>query len=243
MRIIADLHTHTLASQHAYSTILENARYAADGGMLYLGWTDHAPDMVDGAHSWHFGNLRAVPDMLEGVRILKGVEADIVSFSGKLDMEDGSLAKLEWVAASIHSPLLKAGTVEEHTQAYLGVAANPWVDLVAHSGSPDYAYDYETVVKALRDAGKLLEINEHTFDARKGSIPNCIVLTQLCKRLECRIAVNSDAHFASQIGRFPNALRMLGEIGFPPELIVNSSVESMEAYLAEKRARAGSHNS
>lgn len=29
MQFIADTHTHTLASQHAYSTILENARYAA----------------------------------------------------------------------------------------------------------------------------------------------------------------------------------------------------------------------
>jgi len=237
MQLIADLHTHTLASQHAYSTILENVRCAAEAGIQYLGWTDHAPDMIDGAHSWHFGNLYAVPETLSGVRILKGVEADVVSLDGKLDMPDESLARLEWVAVSIHSPLLPPGTVEEHTAVYLAAAKNPYVDMIAHSGSPDYVYDYDTVVKALRDEGKVLEINEHTFDARKASVPNCTKLAALCKKYGCRIAVNSDAHFATQIGRFPQALKMLEELSFPQELILNASPQSIEAYLREKKAR------
>ena len=49
--------------------------------------------------------------------------------------------------------------------------------------------------------------------------------------------VNSDAHFAAQIGRMPKALAMLAEIGFPPELIVNTSLDRFEAYLEERRVR------
>ena len=239
MQFIADTHTHTLASQHAYSTILENARYAAEAGLRFLGWTDHSPMMVDGAHSWHFGNLSAVPDYLNGVRILRGAEVDLIDYAGKLSMSSHELSRLEWVLGSIHAPLLPPGRTEDHTAAYLGALESPYVDVLAHSGSPDYAYDYETVVKTCRDRGRLLEINEHSFDARKSSIPNCTRLAQLCKEYECRIVVDSDAHFASAIGRFPQASAMLEEIGFPQELVVNASLSAMEEYLSERKRRLG----
>lgn len=237
MQLIADTHTHTLASQHAFSTILENAAAAAEAGMAYLGWTDHAPDMVDGAHPWHFGNLYAVPDTLHGVRILKGIEADLVGFHGELDQTQEQLRKFEWVVVSIHSPMLKAGTVEQHTTGYMEAAKNPYVDVIAHSGSIGYPYDYEEAVKVFRDYGKLVEINEHSYEARKDSIPNCVALAKLCKKYDCRIVINSDAHFATQIGHFDQALHMLREIEFPEELVVNASTMQMELYLAERKAR------
>lgn len=43
MNYIADLHTHTIASDHAYSTLLENIEYAKRAGMQALAITDHGP--------------------------------------------------------------------------------------------------------------------------------------------------------------------------------------------------------
>ena len=86
MKLIADTHTHTIASTHAYSTVLENTKFAADIGLSYLGITDHAPDMTDAPHWWHFENLRILPDELFGVKLLKGIEADLRGFSGELDV-------------------------------------------------------------------------------------------------------------------------------------------------------------
>ena len=77
MKLIADTHTHTLASTHAYSTVLENAKFASEAGLAYLGITDHAPSMTDAPHWWHFENLRVLPDELYGVKLLKGIEADL----------------------------------------------------------------------------------------------------------------------------------------------------------------------
>lgn len=85
---ISDLHTHTLASTHAYSTISENAFQAKERGILYLAMTDHGPAMEDAPHRWHFANLKAIPEFLCGVKILKGVEANILP-GGRLDLEDG----------------------------------------------------------------------------------------------------------------------------------------------------------
>ena len=43
--------------------------------------------------------------------------------------------------------------------------------------------------------------------------------------------VNSDAHFCTQVGKAEQALRMLEEIDFPEELVINSSRERFEGYL------------
>lgn len=46
MKFVLDAHTHTIASGHAYSTLLENVNYAAEKGLELIGITDHAPAMA-----------------------------------------------------------------------------------------------------------------------------------------------------------------------------------------------------
>ena len=45
MRITCDVHTHSLYSRHAYSTVEENVRAAAEHGFELLGVTDHFSSM------------------------------------------------------------------------------------------------------------------------------------------------------------------------------------------------------
>ena len=54
---------------------------------------------------------------------------------------------------------------------------------------------------------------------------------------DARVCVDSDAHFCANVGEVPKALEMLDSIDFPPELIVNSTFERFEAYIAEREAR------
>ena len=42
MKDILDLHTHTIASGHAYNTLYEMAQAAADNGLALYGCTEHA---------------------------------------------------------------------------------------------------------------------------------------------------------------------------------------------------------
>ena len=58
MRLVADLHIHSVATGHAYCTINEMAQAAADIGLEMIGITDHGPSMPDGPHLYYFGNLR-----------------------------------------------------------------------------------------------------------------------------------------------------------------------------------------
>ena len=49
MRLLADLHTHTVASGHAYSTLTENVHVARSRGMELVAVTDHGPRVPQGA--------------------------------------------------------------------------------------------------------------------------------------------------------------------------------------------------
>ncbi len=56
-----DLHTHTIASGHAYNTIDEMVKAARKKGMTYLGITEHAPNMPGTCKDFYFHNLKVVP--------------------------------------------------------------------------------------------------------------------------------------------------------------------------------------
>lgn len=233
---VADLHCHTVASTHAYSTVTELANAAAERGLIAVGCTDHGVAIADSPHLWHFLNLDALPGVMAGVRVLKGVEANVTGFDGRLDME-GSLDRLELVVASMHPNVMPACSVEQCTAAWLSVAKNPYVDIIGHSGTPEFAYDYEAVIPEFGRMGKAVEMNEHSFVGRVSSVPNCRRIAELCKKYGVSIAVDSDAHYHASVGRMPHVAEMLREIDFPPELIVNGSRENLNRFFAKKQIR------
>ena len=126
MFIEADLHTHTVASTHAYSTITENCRAAADKGLKAIAMTDHYLTMPDAPHIWHFNNLRVLPRSLFGVTVLKGAEVNIINYDGELDISESDISKLEWVVASYHKYMFSELSTGHKTvtDAYLRVCRN-----------------------------------------------------------------------------------------------------------------------
>lgn len=234
MKILADTHTHTIASTHAYSTVQELARKAHDEGMEAIAVTDHAPAIPDGAHPWHFLNLKALPREMYGVKILYGAEVNIVDLEGNIDLDDDILKKLDVVNASIHKPCYKDYGTEDNTSAYLAVVNNPLIDVICHSGAPDMAYDYERIIDLAKKNHKLIEINNHSFYVRKPSIPNCRRIARLCMEKGVGIVVSSDAHISFDIGDYSRALDMLKEISFPEKLIINRDLKSLQNFMAEK---------
>lgn len=231
---VADLHTHTLASPHAYSTLTENATAAAARGLLAMATTDHGPRIGDGNHLWHFTNMSRLPEHIAGIRHLSGAEANVCGFDGALDLPNGALEALDVVIASMHDGVMPYGSCEEITEAWLRVAENPLVDIIGHCGSPQYAFDYETVIAAFAKHGKVVEINEGTFCVRQKSLENCETVARLCAKHGVRVVVNSDAHYLADVGRLDNAVALLERVAFPKELIVNSSRERLEAFLQSK---------
>ncbi len=237
MRIKFDTHTHTLASTHAYSTVSENATFAAKIGMDGFAVTDHAPAMPDAPHEWHFRNLKNLPKELFGRKILIGAELNILDLEGNVDLEDWLLKRLDVVNASIHSQAYKDCGARDHTSAYETVIKNPDIDIICHCGSPDFMFDYEYIVKLAGEYNKLIEINNHTFYVRKGNVQNCRRIAELCKKHGTGIVVSSDAHFFTDIGNYREAVRMLYELEFPEELVMNRTYESFREFMEGARGK------
>ena len=231
---VADLHTHTMVSPHAYSTLTENATAAAARGLLAVATTDHGPKIADGNHPWHFGNMRILPEHIAGVRHLCGAEVNVCDFNGTLDLSDDRLSVLDIVIASMHDGVMPEGTPGEITAAWLKVAENPHVDIIGHCGTPRYAFDYEKVIPVFAEYGKIVEINAGTFRVRKKSVENCAAIVRSCAKHGVAVVVNSDAHYLSQVGDLASAVALLEEVGFPKELVINSSQERFEAFLQTK---------
>ena len=233
------MHTHTVASTHAYSTILENCTSAAQLGLKAVGMTDHAMGMPDAPHAWHFENLRCLPRKICGVSVIRGIEADIIDREGELDVSDGALSKLEWVVVSMHSWTFSPGSEHKHTEAYMKVCENKWVDVIGHPTTKKFPFDVEACVKVFKEYGKLVEINESSLLSRKSSLENAAELLRLCKKYEVPVIVNTDAHFCELVGRVDTALKLIENTGFPEKLIFNSEWERVREHIINKHGDIG----
>lgn len=234
MKIIADTHTHSIASGDAHCTISENIATAKSLGLQFLCLTDHVNLFSNGAKAPYFRSLCSIPRYFEGIRLVRGIEANVIDFDGQVDMPSDILDWLDWVIASMHSVVFAPGTKKEHTKAWIGLSENPSVDVIGHCGDPKFAFDIDEVIRAFKRGGKIVEINNHSFGQRAGSKIVCTEVVKKCMHYEVPIVVSSDAHFTSQVGLFDDALRMLGEIGFPEELILNADEQRFEAIIRSK---------
>ncbi|MDO5125695.1 MAG: phosphatase [Ruminococcus sp.] len=235
MKLQADLHTHTIASTHAYSTITENCEWAGKYGLKAIAMTDHAMKMPDSPHIWHFANLGIIPRKINGVTVLKGIEANIINTDGQLDVDDWLLRQLEWVVASMHGEVMQTDTIENITKTYIKLCQNPYIDVIGHCTSDLFYFDYDKGVKAFKEYEKLIEINESSIINKKGSRENCYEILKLCKKYEVPVVVDSDSHFCQNIGQIPNALQIIEELDFPEKLVINTDWEKLREFIFKKR--------
>lgn len=227
-----DLHVHTIASGHAYSTLAENAAAAAARGLRGIGMTDHGPALPGGPHPYHFAALRFVPASLHGVRILRGIEANIVG-PGEIDLPEHLLHQLELVMAGFHEDCGFHGRdAEENTAALVLLMERRKIQVLTHSGNPVFPINAEVVVKKAAETGVAIEINNASFSlSRSGSVENCRMIAQWCARYGAPVAIGSDAHIAQGIGEFEQALEAAQAGGVRWEQIVNRTLESTLAFL------------
>lgn len=237
MKFVADLHTHTILSSHAYSTIMENAKYASEIGLQILGTTDHGPTLPGAPDLWHFGNFKVMPRELYGVTMFYGCEANIIDYEGNLDLPLNMQVNLDMMIASLHEPLMEGNkSADLNTATILKAMDNPNINILGHLGNPKFQIFEEEIVKKAKEKNILIEINNSSFiTSRIGSEGTCIKIAKLCKEFGTRIIVNSDAHFCYAIGNFSVAEKMLTEIDMPEELIINTDKEKMMDFLTRGR--------
>lgn len=238
MKLVVDLHTHTVASGHAYSTVAENAAAAAERGLEMIAITDHGPNLGGGAHSFHFWNMRVLPEYMSGVRLLRGCEANIVNRNGDLDIDEDILRALDVVQMGFHPNCGYDGDTEaQHTETLIKAMANPLVHVLVHPGNPWFPVDAKAIVDAAREYDVLLELNNSSFvTSRPGGEALTRAILKEAREHGVPVLLGSDAHLATAVGEFTAALKEAEDAGYTAEGIMNTSAERVLAFLKGKRS-------
>lgn len=236
MHIIADLHTHTNVSHHAFSTLREMVDGARNAGLAAIAITDHGPIMEDGAHPWHFSNLSNVPRYIDGICVIRGAELNITPPLGGIDpLSPSILHALDWVIASFHEPVFRPSSRSIHTQALEHILHNPYVHCLGHLGNPRFDFDAPCILSQCVACNKVVEINNNSAVVRSGSAQHCETIARLCKQYRVPIVVTSDSHIQYTVGHFDQALALLERIDFPEELILNANTNRLANWFRTHR--------
>ncbi len=235
MKNICDLHTHSVLSGHAFSSATENIAYAKSIGIRYYGLSEHQTDNVGiGVQKYVGSNMRVFPREVDGMRILRGMEFNILE-KGNIELFESKTNYLDYGIASMHSYMYsKDHTFEENTEAYLNVLDNPLINIVGHIDDGNYPCDIYNIVKKAKDLGKLVELNNtsmHPDSPRKNGRENCAKLIKACIDLDMPLIINSDAHICYDIGRMDFVYPLAKELGFKDENILNFNEELFLKYF------------
>jgi DNA polymerase (family 10) len=190
-------HCHTTASD-GHNSLEEMAAAAQELGLQYLGIADHSRSSIQARGldaerlRTQVAAIRKVNRDFENFRLFAGVECDILR-DGALDFDDGVLAELDYVIASVHS----AFTLSEAdmTRRIIRAMSNPFVTMLAHPTGrlllkrDPYAVDIPAIIDAAAETGTWIEIN---------AAPKRLDLDwrwwPLAKEKGVKCVINPDAH-------------------------------------------------
>lgn len=238
LRIEVDAHTHTVMSGHAWSTIQENCAAAAQKGMKALCMTDHGFCMKGTGTIWTPWSFSQLPDVIGGIRVYPGMEFNLWDTEGHLDEYlPGAFQHIRFGIASMHKNVMPVLDADAHTEAYIRAMDHACIDLIGHPGIPGLPHRRGAAGSRRRRAGQA-DRDQQQFLRRPAGLRRQLPQNRAAVHAVRRSRLRGQRRaLLRQRRRGAKALEMLDSIDFPPELIVNSTFERFEAYIAEREAR------
>jgi putative hydrolase len=229
MKIIADLHTHTLASGHGIDTIRTLADFAVRKNLKGIAITDHGPGIAGGPDPIYFMSLKRMTQGIDlPIRIFYGVEDDIRNRKGDLTLPEYILKDMEIVLTGLHPFTWIADQASgARTEAVINAMGKGIVQAFSHPVGTYYEIDLDPVLDAAVVHKVAMELNATKLGNRE------LVTDYLerCAHRGAAVVVNSDAHLGEEVGGFHEAMQLLKDVGFPENLVVNRSREAVAAFF------------
>jgi DNA polymerase (family 10) len=192
-----DLHLHTLATD-GRNSLLEMALAAKKHGLKYIAVTEHSDRLkVAGGLDpprlmQQIDEIERLNDQLNGIRILKGLEVEILE-DGTLDLPDAVLARLDLVVGTVHSYFNLS--LEKQTERILRAMDHRYFSMLAHPTGrliderEPYQVDMSRVIHKAGDRGCFLELNSNP---RRLDLYD--IYCQAARVEGVLVSINSDAH-------------------------------------------------
>ena len=258
MALLADYHTHTKYSRHKHGkgTVAENVRVAYEKGLRQIAITDH------GFNQKAFGIRRIdIPKLKQDImdaserypiEILCGVEANLISSKGDIDIIPEDYKDLDILLCGFHR-LVKSTTkreqfgfviknilceffhhtskkqIERNTNAYINAMRKYDIDILTHLNHV-CKVDVEKVARVAKETNTLIELNGKRLGMTDEEILTCF-------KLGCKFVINSDAHSPKRVGECHLGLEAALRLRIPDSAIVNyNSLISLKKEKRKKRS-------
>ncbi len=242
MALLADYHTHTKYSRqgHGKGTVEENVRIAYQKGLRQIAITDH------GYNQKMFGIKRKnVPDLKRDIEdamerypieVLLGVEANIISSKGDIDVIPEDYEHLDILLMGFHRLVKSTSTREQltfviknvlanifhhtgkkqrekNTNAYINAMRKYDIDILTHLNHV-CKVDVEKVAHVAKETNTLIELNGKRLGMSDKDILKCL-------EIGCKFVINSDAHSPERVGECHRGLEAALRLRIPDSAIVN----------------------
>ncbi|NMD37956.1 MAG: phosphatase [Christensenellaceae bacterium] len=231
--LIADLHTHTLVSGHAYNTIREMAFSAQEKGLKILGISEHAPGIPGTVHPIYYANLYVVPREIYGVKLLHSCEINVLN-DGTLSLEDKYINHLDYAIIGIHGLCYTDAGADGNTKNLIACMQNPKVAFISHPDDDNTPLNYKMLIEAAKKYDVALEINNSSFikqHKRLNCVENYKTILGLCMEYNVNVVVSSDAHEASHLAEWNYAMELIKDMNFNEELILNNDIDKINKHI------------
>ena len=239
--LYADYHTHTIYS-HGTGTIMDNVMAAKSKGLTEIAITDHGiRHFTFGVKKKNIVKMRAEIDRInencDGIKVLLGMECNIISTEGDIDMNDEIRKYLDILLVGYHM-MVKPKSLkdtwniyglnyldkffsyntekikEKNTIAIAKAIEKHKIDIITHPGARipiDTAYIAPIAAKA----GTALEINSHSSAMTAEHV-------KAAAKYGVKFVIDSDAHRPEDVGRLDNGLKIAMEAGLDSSQIINA---------------------
>lgn len=260
MKLLADLHTHSKYSSlfHGKNTIEEMVITANELGLVEIAITDHGYKHWCGTNVFNLLKAREEIDEINKwskTKVLLGIEADIISEDGMLDIDEEALMLIDVLIIGYHR-LIKTDfvnyfgkqkktkeAIRKATNAFLNAIEKFPVTIVSHLDSI-LTTDLYKIGKACAEKGVMVEINNRHCNWTEKQVNELLASG-------CMFVVSSDAHRREDVGVVNKAFRLIKKYDIPRHLIANvdasdeieKSDDEIEVdqyyslYLAKKNAK------
>ena len=241
MKINADYHTHTRYS-HGKGTVMDNALSAKNVGLCEIAITDHG--FSHPAFGMRRRKLNAMRrDCVEaekatGVKVLLGIESNILGESGKIDVKPSDYDKLDVIVAGVHrcvfydkpkdyAKLFIANFYDDvfkknaskslydyNTRTYINAIKNNPIDIISHLNFR-VDCDVKAVADCAADYGTYIEINTKKVHMTREQ-------WYAVFSSKANFLIDSDAHSPARVGDITLFEQLEKEgISFPKDRIFN----------------------
>ncbi|HHX02455.1 MAG TPA: PHP domain-containing protein [Firmicutes bacterium] len=243
MELFADYHTHTKHS-HGKGKVLDNVAQAELIGLDEIAISDHGPGHMFGIGIKNLVVLDQIRSEIEAsmqvhsnVQVKLGVEANVTSIHGDIDVSAEYIGKLDLLLVGLHlmvkpeqwldgvnrtmmhclrglTPGLKRKTRLLNTEAIVNAVYRHPIDIITHPGHR-FNIDSRELARACAARNTAFEINTSHKNMT-------IELIELAANEGVKFVIGSDAHHPSRVGDFKYGIDLAKKAGLTPDLVINA---------------------